>query len=169
MSSDTKSLSAPVSESIGLIGLRNTATKNKLVDTIVPLWELQATAAEVPAPEAFNFTNPGAESVIGDDDRVKVSPEHFQPGGKYRCKWLDSSSKSLQWMFMYAYSSIAIVKLFLKYENQPASAKWPIATGWLIRPDLLVTAGHCAFDWSHNSKLHSRFHLAWTRFTNMLI
>ncbi|KAF2811320.1 trypsin-like serine protease, partial [Mytilinidion resinicola] len=27
---------------------------------------------------------------------------------------------------------------------------WPIATGWLIRPDLLVTAGHCAFDWAHN-------------------
>lgn len=44
----------------------------------------------------------------------------------------------------------AIVKLFLKYEGQPATAKWPIATGWLIRPDLLVTAGHCAFDWGHN-------------------
>lgn len=44
----------------------------------------------------------------------------------------------------------AIVKLFLKYEGQPAMAKWPIATGWLIRPDLLVTAGHCAFDWGHN-------------------
>lgn len=26
---------------------------------------------------------------------------------------------------------------------------WVVATGWLIRPDLLVTAGHCAFDWSH--------------------
>jgi V8-like Glu-specific endopeptidase len=23
-------------------------------------------------------------------------------------------------------------------------------TGWLIRPDLLVTAGHCTFDWGHN-------------------
>jgi V8-like Glu-specific endopeptidase len=25
-----------------------------------------------------------------------------------------------------------------------------MATGWLIENDLLVTAGHCAFDWSHN-------------------
>ena len=23
-----------------------------------------------------------------------------------------------------------------------------MATGWLIRPDLLVTAGHCAYDWN---------------------
>ena len=23
-----------------------------------------------------------------------------------------------------------------------------MGTGWLIRPDLLVTAGHCAYDWS---------------------
>jgi V8-like Glu-specific endopeptidase len=44
---------------------------------------------------------------------------------------------------------IAIVKLFLRYENQKPDAKWPIATGWLIRPNLLVTAGHCAFDWGH--------------------
>ncbi|KAI1854417.1 hypothetical protein JX265_012451 [Neoarthrinium moseri] len=128
MSVDTGSVITPVTESIGVVGLRNTATKNKLTDTVVPLWELQATAASVPSAESFNFTNPGAESVIGDDERIKVSPEHFLPGGKYR----------------------SIVKLFLKYENQPTSAKWPIATGWLIRPDLLVTAGHCAFDWGHN-------------------
>ena len=25
-----------------------------------------------------------------------------------------------------------------------------MGTGWLIKLDLLVTAGHCAFDWSHN-------------------
>ncbi|KAK8119663.1 uncharacterized protein PG998_004289 [Apiospora kogelbergensis] len=125
---DTGSMTAPVNESIGLVGLRNTATKNKLTDTIIPLWELQSTADTIPTAESFKFVNPGAESVIGDDDRVKVSPEHFAPGGKYR----------------------SIVKLFLKYEGQPASAKWPIATGWLIRSDLLVTAGHCAFDWGHN-------------------
>ncbi|KAK7976389.1 hypothetical protein PG989_014852 [Apiospora arundinis] len=125
---DTGSMMESVTESVGLVGLRNTATKNKLTDTIIPLWELQSTADTIPAAESFRFVNPGAESVIGDDDRVKVSPEHFAPGGKYR----------------------SIVKLFLRYEGQPASAKWPIATGWLIRPDLLVTAGHCAFDWGHN-------------------
>ena len=25
-----------------------------------------------------------------------------------------------------------------------------MGTGWLIRPDLLVTAGHCTYDWSHS-------------------
>ena len=25
-----------------------------------------------------------------------------------------------------------------------------MATGWLIESDLLVTAGHCAYDWSHS-------------------
>ena len=43
----------------------------------------------------------------------------------------------------------AIVKLFLHYANQKPG-QWSMATGWLIKPDLLVTAGHCAFDWSHN-------------------
>ena len=83
-------MTAPVNESIGLVGLRNTATKNKLTDTIIPLWELQSTADTIPTAESFKFVNPGAESVIGDDDRVKVSPEHFAPGGKYRCESLHS-------------------------------------------------------------------------------
>lgn len=25
-----------------------------------------------------------------------------------------------------------------------------MGTGWLIKPDLLVTAGHCVYDWSHS-------------------
>ncbi|KAK7991253.1 ATP synthase F1 [Apiospora saccharicola] len=81
---DTGSMTAAVTESIGLVGLRNTATKNKLTDTIIPLWELQSTADTIPAAGSVKFVNPGAESVIGDDDRVKVSPQHFAPGGKYR-------------------------------------------------------------------------------------
>ncbi|KAK6854769.1 ATP synthase F1 [Apiospora arundinis] len=81
---DTGSIMESVTEGVGLVGLRNTATKNKLTDTIIPLWELQSTADTIPAAESFRFVNPGAESVIGDDDRVKVSPEHFAPGGKYR-------------------------------------------------------------------------------------
>lgn len=43
--------------------------------------------------------------------------------------------------------SVAIVKLFLRYANQKASDPWAIATGWLIAPDLIVTAGNSAFDW----------------------
>lgn len=52
-----------------------------------------------------------------------------------------------------SFVSLAIVKLFLLYERQSQfkdnEATWPIATGWLVAPDLVVTAGHCAFDHSH--------------------
>lgn len=43
---------------------------------------------------------------------------------------------------------IAIVKIFIHYEFQQAG-KWAMGTGWLIKPDLLVTAGHCTYDWGH--------------------
>lgn len=45
--------------------------------------------------------------------------------------------------------TLAIVKLFFRYTNQKASDPWTIGTGWLIAPDLIVTAGHYAFDWSY--------------------
>lgn len=41
------------------------------------------------------------------------------------------------------------MKLFLRYANQKANDPWMIATGWLIAPDLIVTAGNSAFDWSY--------------------
>lgn len=41
------------------------------------------------------------------------------------------------------------MKLFLRYSNQRASDSWTTGTGWLIAPDLIVTAGHHAFDWSY--------------------
>lgn len=41
----------------------------------------------------------------------------------------------------------AIVKLQIRYENQTADdIRYAQGTGWLIKPDLLVTAGHCAYD-----------------------
>lgn len=43
-----------------------------------------------------------------------------------------------------------IVKLFLRFQGQQDGASWAMATGWLIEDDVLVTAGHCANDWSHN-------------------
>ena len=81
-----------VTESVGLVGLRNTATKNKLTDTVIPLWDLTSTGDGIPSAEAFNHTNPNAESVIGDDERVLVSKEHFAPGGKYRCTWIRNAN-----------------------------------------------------------------------------
>ena len=45
--------------------------------------------------------------------------------------------------------SLAIVKLFIHYEFQNPG-KWAMGTGWLIKPDVFVTAGHCSYDWSHS-------------------
>ena len=43
---------------------------------------------------------------------------------------------------------VAIVKLFIHYEFQKPGG-WAMGTGWLIKPDVFVTAGHCSYDWSH--------------------
>ena len=43
---------------------------------------------------------------------------------------------------------LAIVKIGIKYENQDEDDdRWAMGTGWLIRPDVMATAGHCAYDW----------------------
>ena len=55
----------------------------------------------------------------------------------------------LFWVTVVLTYGIAIVKLFMRYERQAADdQRYAMGTGWLIRPDLLVTAGHCAYDWS---------------------
>lgn len=39
----------------------------------------------------------------------------------------------------------------MRYEKQDASdERWGMGTGWLIQPDLLVTAGHVVYDWTGN-------------------
>lgn len=40
-------------------------------------------------------------------------------------------------------SCLGIIKLFIRYEDNPAAEA--MGTGWLIAPDVLVTAGHCVF------------------------
>ena len=40
------------------------------------------------------------------------------------------------------------MKLFIHYEFQKTGS-WAMGTGWLISPDVFVTAGHCSYDWSH--------------------
>ena len=36
-----------------------------------------------------------------------------------------------------------------RMEGHDAHDPWMMGTGWLIAPDLIVTAGHMAFDWDH--------------------
>ena len=42
-----------------------------------------------------------------------------------------------------------IVKLFLHFKGHDENG-FAMATGWLIRNDVVVTAGHCSFDHNHN-------------------
>ncbi len=46
----------------------------------------------------------------------------------------------------------AIIKLLIRYREQPDDNAWGMGTGWLIAPDLLVTAGHCAYDFGEDTQ-----------------
>ncbi|KAH7304142.1 trypsin-like cysteine/serine peptidase domain-containing protein [Stachybotrys elegans] len=75
------------------------------------------------------------ESVVNTTDgRTLVDRKHHQGfEGKYR----------------------GIVKLYLLFEKQVPNvtaeqeAYWAIATGWLVSGDVVVTAGHCAYDYDN--------------------
>ncbi|EXM16543.1 Peptidase S1, PA clan, chymotrypsin-like fold [Fusarium oxysporum f. sp. vasinfectum] len=69
------------------------------------------------------------ESALADDSRKPVLSADIRPGGKY----------------------YSIVKLQIKFEKQLSSdTRWAQGTGWLIADNLVVTAGHCAFDHTYN-------------------
>ncbi|KAF5637168.1 glutamyl endopeptidase [Fusarium sp. NRRL 52700] len=71
----------------------------------------------------------GIETDLADDSRKPVWISDIRPGGKY----------------------YSIVKLQIKFERQISSdTRWAQGTGWLIANDLVVTAGHCAFDHTYN-------------------
>ncbi|KAK3375574.1 hypothetical protein B0T24DRAFT_697817 [Lasiosphaeria ovina] len=99
--------------------------------TTVAVWDLNYNEHNDTTPpadtEALLSVRPGEESIVGKDERVLVSKDDFMPGGKYR----------------------SVVKLFLHFAGQADDDPWALATGWLIRDNLVVTAGHCAFDHSH--------------------
>ncbi|KAL8845843.1 MAG: hypothetical protein Q9221_009019 [Calogaya cf. arnoldii] len=109
----------------------NLATKAYEVRrTLAAVWKVNPTIAQPPSTEStfsLDMRNESHESVVGsDDERLLVDKVHFAPGGKYR----------------------SIVKLFIHYEFQKPGS-WAMGTGWLIKPDVLVTAGHCSYDWGH--------------------
>ena len=98
--------------------------------TIIGIWDLETTHTEEKPPPAA-FYRPNAvqvdESIVGQDARTLVKAEDFAKGGKYRC----------------------VVKLLARMEGHDAKDPWMMGTGWLIEPDLIVTAGHMSFDWDH--------------------
>ncbi|KJK80110.1 hypothetical protein H634G_04349 [Metarhizium anisopliae BRIP 53293] len=109
--------------------------------TDVYFWYFDSTPSTVPLysqnmPSVRDLKTNGVESVVNTiDGRTSVDLADYQTAaGKYR----------------------AVVKLFLLYDRQvtsgvtPKEAAWAIATGFLVSGDVVVTAGHCAFDYSRN-------------------
>ncbi|KAI1106657.1 hypothetical protein F4804DRAFT_347607 [Jackrogersella minutella] len=117
-------------QDIDAVAISINAALNKITTTIAGVWDLETGKKGVPDASKAVFIphkNPGSESVVDGDDRKLVDPAHFAPGGKYR----------------------AILKLFIKYENL-GDNKFAHGTGWLIRPDVMITAGHNVFTWRAN-------------------
>ncbi|MCJ1265004.1 hypothetical protein MMC22_004879 [Lobaria immixta] len=114
-------------ESLGAQGLSTASQLNRISDTYVGIWNLENTSSSVPVSVEYRPSkSPRSSSGIGGtDERQLVADADVAPGGKYR----------------------SIVKLFLRYASQEPNDPWITATGWLIAPDLIVTAGHSAFDW----------------------
>ncbi|KAH8197310.1 hypothetical protein TruAng_008514 [Truncatella angustata] len=120
---------------LGMNSLISTAAQNA-VDFSVPMWDLSP-------DDSLKGHRPGTglensfwlktdtdghptglkTSVIGTDERQEVNPADFAPDGKYR----------------------SVVKLSLIFKRNGADAKM-MGTGWLVAPDLVVTAGHCVYD-----------------------
>lgn len=68
--------------------LDNTAVVNRVTDTIVGVWDLKPTEEQAPeSAVSYKYEAEGSESVVGTDERQKVSPADFAEGGKYRCKF----------------------------------------------------------------------------------
>ncbi|KAK2601678.1 hypothetical protein QQS21_004753 [Conoideocrella luteorostrata] len=109
--------------------LNETATTTAIVNGKAATWRLAQPDSPEPA-ESAELPRDGStfysESIIGTDGRTPVNEADIRDGGKYR----------------------SIVKI-LSCFNDGGESVWMMGTGWLIRPDLLVTAGHVVYDWGH--------------------
>lgn len=91
------------------------------------------------------------ESVFDPDFRVLVDPSEYQDGGIYRCEHNTGLLNPKSLNKLTTDFNIAIVKLQMRYEGQGKdSPGWYMGTGWLIAPDIMVTAGHNVYNWAGN-------------------
>ncbi|KAJ4424703.1 hypothetical protein N0V82_000631 [Gnomoniopsis sp. IMI 355080] len=99
---------------------------------LIGLFQLD-TSTDVSAPTKTALHESTQESVFDSDYRTVVDPSLYQDGGIYR----------------------SIVKLQMRYERQTGSDQgWYMGTGWLITPDIMVTAGHNVYNWSGGDDEH---------------
>ncbi|RKL50891.1 hypothetical protein BFJ72_g344 [Fusarium proliferatum] len=94
------------------------------------VWKLLPPASNHPAESTIipdDGSKGSQESIIGQDQRALVDFSDLQEGGKYR----------------------SIVKIQARFESK-GKPVWMMGTGWLMRPDILVTAGHVVYDWGRH-------------------
>ncbi|KAF4998988.1 hypothetical protein FGRMN_2787 [Fusarium graminum] len=93
------------------------------------VWKLVPPTTNHPAESTVipdDGSKGSTESIIGEDQRALVDFSDFLEGGKYR----------------------SIVKIQARFDGDgKGKPVWMMGTGWLIRPDVLVTAGHVVYDW----------------------
>ncbi|KAI3316812.1 trypsin-like serine protease [Xylariaceae sp. AK1471] len=90
------------------------------------MWSMDLTSPTPDAESSFGLETT-EESIFDPDHRSLADENDYKDGGKYR----------------------AIVKLQMRYEKQhPDDPAYAMGTGWLISPDMLVTAGHNVYSWA---------------------
>ncbi|KAF5705823.1 glutamyl endopeptidase [Fusarium globosum] len=91
------------------------------------VWTLSLPSSSQPVDHVIlpdDGSKGSSESIMGEDLRQLVDSRDIHEGGKYR----------------------SIVKIQSRFQDRGRQT-WMMGTGWLIRPDLLVTAGHVIYDW----------------------
>ncbi|RBA10536.1 hypothetical protein FPRO05_05125 [Fusarium proliferatum] len=104
--------------------LETSAFINSNNPTLVALWKLDKPSLSESAIVRLRLAGPTESLGPEGDHRVKASKGKFNPPEYYK----------------------AICKLFLGYVNGNEEF---IGTGWLINNDMVVTAGHCLYDWRY--------------------
>lgn len=118
---------------------------------LIGVFDLTTGGENMPVGESV-FQETTEESVFDPDFRVLVDPSQYQDGGIYRCE-RDHTGLLTPKSFnkLTAGFTAAIVKLQMRYERQDKeSTGWYMGTGWLIAPDIMVTAGHNVYNWAGN-------------------
>ncbi|RKK81839.1 hypothetical protein BFJ69_g3447 [Fusarium oxysporum] len=104
--------------------LETTAFINSNNPTLVALWKLEKPSLSETATIRLRLAG-SAESLGPEGDhRVKASEGKYNPPGHYK----------------------AICKIFLGYVN---GGEEFIGTGWLVNDEMVVTAGHCLYEWRY--------------------
>ncbi|WYZ41108.1 hypothetical protein EsH8_V_000003 [Colletotrichum jinshuiense] len=93
------------------------------------VWSLMSSNPDLPVESAIlpDDGSNGTDSIFDVDERTPVHPQDFANGGKFR----------------------SVVKIQACFNKINGERVWMMGSGWLVREDIIVTAGHVVYDWGH--------------------